>query len=125
MNNSHAISTEIIASTPVRSSVNIDLKIAREQRRIEEVRAAEHIIKTLLDNPAFDVLVAYIILEILAKNHVVAGGLEEGICMTAVTATVSLKQIAPLLPDILKSGSEGAATLLKAVGSLAPIFAAA
>lgn len=122
---SKALSTEVITGArSYRGAVPLELKLARQQVKIAEVQATKEIIKTLLEDPAFNILMAYIIVEILIKQHVVGGGIEEAVLMTAITSTVGLKSIAPILPDIIKAGGQGISEVISGLAKIAPALAA-
>jgi hypothetical protein len=113
---------EIIIESPRKYSMPVEIKIAREERKREQIRANSEMISALLKNPALTILLSYIVLELLQKYKITSGGLtggfEEGAVMTGIVTTVGLQQIAPMLPDIIRSSGEGLTALLKAIPAL-------
>jgi hypothetical protein len=118
---STAITTEVIYPEQ-RTRTPVDVAVAKQHIKAEKAKADAEIVRELLNNPAVTIVGAYIVLEVLQKYKITGGGftgaVDEGMVMTGVVAATTLKAIAPMLPDIIKSGSEGLGALLKAIGPL-------
>lgn len=101
----------------------LEVRIAREARKVEQIKANREIIIALSRNPVVEIAGAYVLLELLQRAKVLESGaigtFEEGAVMTGVVAAVMAQQLAPVLPDLLKATTEGVGLIAKALPALA------
>jgi len=125
---SKALSTEVIVQgvKPIKQQ-NIEIRLAREARKVKETEAMRDIVVALIRDPALNILAAYILVEQLQKHGVVGGGLtgefNEAVLMTAITTTVGLQAISPILPNLLLASSEALPSLVKGIGAMSALAA--
>ena len=100
------------------------LKLAKFQSQAVLQAKAIDLGKTIVTNPAFELIMSAYILIQMRKHHVFegfTGSLEEAALMTAIAGCVGLQQIAPLMPYI----AQGAESLGKAIPGMLALGAAA
>lgn len=94
----------------------INLKAAREQRQHE-------ILKSVIENPVFDLIAGYTALELLSRypaNRPILGPLATGVGFAGVTGCAAAKALGPAMPYLAQMGEAGMATVAK----MAPMLAA-
>lgn len=90
------------------------LKIAKIARSMAQAEALKAIALELIRNPVVEIVGAYIIVEYCQKRGLIpslAGTFAE----TAVIGAVTIQQIAPIIPDVVKAGSETLGSLMKLI----------
>jgi hypothetical protein len=97
-------------------TTNLDVKLERERRKTALAIAGKQVLLDLIKSPAAEIVAAYLVIEYAQKRQWIpsqAGTIAEG----GVLAAVACKALAPILPTL----TEGAASIMKALGPLAAI----
>lgn len=96
---------------------NLELKAARQVAKAEMHKHDIELIREFVRNPVVEIIAGYVIIEALQKQGIVpsiAGTVAEG----GILASVAYQQLAPIVPDLLKGGSEAVGQIFKALPAL-------
>ena len=96
--------------------MNEALKIAREEKKVAQIRATKEILIAILSNPAVEIVGAYAAVEYLQQRYKF-GSITGTAAEATVGAAVVAQMLAPYAPSIIQAGAEG----IKSIAAIAPL----